>query len=63
MVRPFFGTGILGGFTTFSTYAVDTRTLVAADHPALAAAYLFGTLLAGLVAVVAGLRITERLVR
>lgn len=63
MVRPFFGTGILGGFTTFSTYAVDTRTLVAGDHPALAAAYLFGTLLAGLVAVVAGLRITERLVR
>ena len=63
LVRPFFGTGILGGFTTFSTYVVDTRTLVAADHPALAATYLLGTLVVGLLAVVAGLRITERVVR
>src|SRR3954466_6455831 len=60
LVRPFFGTGVLGGFTTFSTYAVDARTLVASDHPALAAAYVVGTLLAGLLAVVVGLRLTER---
>jgi CrcB protein len=60
LVRPFFGTGILGGFTTFSTYAVDTRALVAADRPAVAAAYLVVTLAAGLVAVVVGLRLTER---
>jgi CrcB protein len=63
LVRPFFGTGILGGFTTFSTYAVDTRELVADDHPALAAAYLVGTVLVGLVAVVAGLRLTEGVLR
>ena len=25
LVRPFFGTGVLGGFTTFSTYATDVR--------------------------------------
>ena len=25
LVRPFFGTGVLGGFTTFSTYAVDIQ--------------------------------------
>jgi CrcB protein len=62
LVRPFFGTGILGGFTTFSTYAVDIRTLVAAGRPGVAAAYLAGTLVLGLVAVVAGLRLTERLV-
>ena len=43
LVRPFFGTGLLGGFTTFSTYAVDTRALLAAGRPAVAAAYLFGT--------------------
>jgi fluoride exporter len=63
LVRPFLGTGILGGFTTFSTYAVDTRTLLAADRPVLAAAYLLGTLVVGLLAVVAGLRLTERVVR
>ena len=62
LVRPFFGTGILGGFTTFSTYVVDTRTLVATGHAAVATAYLLGTLVAGLLAVVAGLRLTERLV-
>jgi fluoride exporter len=63
LVRQFVGTGILGGFTTFSTYAVDTRTLVAAGHPGTAAAYLAGTLLVGLLAVVAGLRLTERMIR
>lgn len=63
LVRPFLGTGILGGFTTFSTYAVDTRTLLAADRPEVAAAYVVGTLVVGLLAVVAGLRVTERVVR
>jgi CrcB protein len=63
LVRPFFGTGILGGFTTFSAYVVDARALVAADRPELAAGYLAGTLVAALLAVVAGLRITERVVR
>jgi CrcB protein len=63
LLRPFVGTGILGGFTTFSTYAVDTRTLVATGHGPFAAAYLLGTLAAGLLAVVAGLRLTERVVR
>ncbi len=28
LVRPFFGTGVLGGFTTFSTYVVDAQRLV-----------------------------------
>jgi CrcB protein len=59
LVRPFVGTGILGGFTTFSTYAVDTRTLVATGHAAEAITYLLGTLVAGLLAVVLGLRLTE----
>jgi len=60
LARPFLGTGVLGGFTTFSTYAVDTRTLVASGRPALATAYVLGTLVVGLLAVVAGLRLTER---
>jgi CrcB protein len=63
LVRPFFGTGLLGGFTTFSTYAVDTRALLAAGRPVVAAAYLFGTLVLGLLAVVLALRATERALR
>jgi fluoride exporter len=61
LVRPFVGTGVLGGFTTFSTYVVDTRTLAATGHTATATTYLLATLAAGLLAVVLGLRLTERL--
>ncbi|WP_200306341.1 fluoride efflux transporter CrcB [Streptomyces adelaidensis] len=51
LVRPFFGTGVLGGFTTFSTYAVDSRRLMEEGHPGTALAYLAATLLAALAAV------------
>ncbi|MDX2938210.1 fluoride efflux transporter CrcB [Streptomyces ipomoeae] len=51
LVRPFFGTGVLGGFTTFSTYAVDIRRLMDDGHPRTALAYLAVTLLAALTAV------------
>jgi CrcB protein len=53
-LRPFLAVGVLGGFTTFSTYMLDTRDLLAAGRPALAAAYLVGTMLVGLLAVFAG---------
>ncbi|MGW3496527.1 fluoride efflux transporter CrcB [Streptomyces sp. NPDC001020] len=51
LVRPFFGTGVLGGFTTFSTYAVGVQELVGAGHPRTALAYLFATPLGALTAV------------
>ncbi|WP_406010580.1 fluoride efflux transporter CrcB [Streptomyces sp. NBC_00637] len=51
LVRPFFGTGVLGGFTTFSTYAVDIRKLFGEDRPGTALAYLATTLCAALLAV------------
>lgn len=52
--RPFLGVGVLGGFTTFSTYELDTRGLIATHHPVLALAYVGGSVLAGLVAVTVG---------
>jgi CrcB protein len=50
-VRPFLGVGVLGGYTTFSTYMLDTRMMLVGGEVPAAFAYLFGTLLAGLVAV------------
>lgn len=51
LLRPFLGTGVLGGFTTFSTYAVDIRGLVDAGRPGVGLAYLAATLCAALAAV------------
>lgn len=45
------GPGLLGGYTTLSAYADDARALFADAEPALAGAYLIGTLAACLVAV------------
>ena len=56
LARPFLGTGVLGGFTTFSTYAVDADGLIAgpAPHVALGLAYLVGTLVAAIGAAAVG---------
>ncbi|MFI9603998.1 MULTISPECIES: fluoride efflux transporter CrcB [Streptomyces] len=51
LVRPFFGTGVLGGFTTFSTYAVDIQRLVDSGHAGTGLAYLAATPCAALAAV------------
>lgn len=44
LARPFLGTGLLGGFTTFSAYAADAAFLARDGSPAAAAAYVVGTL-------------------
>ncbi|MBO0852250.1 MAG: fluoride efflux transporter CrcB [Nocardia sp.] len=54
LVRPFLGVGLLGGFTTFSTYAVDTRGLLESGAVVTAFVYLAGTLLCALLAVLTG---------
>ncbi|MDX3803229.1 fluoride efflux transporter CrcB [Streptomyces sp. AK04-3B] len=51
LVRPFFGTGVLGGFTTFSTYAVDVQRLLDAGRTGTALAYLAATPAGALAAV------------
>jgi CrcB protein len=62
-VRPFLGVGVLGGYTTFSTYAVQTHSLLRAHRPGLALAYLLGTLLAAMVGVAVGVAAARGLVR
>ncbi|MER7985123.1 CrcB family protein [Streptomyces noursei] len=47
LVRPFFGTGVLGGFTTFSAYVVDIQRLVERGRAGMALSYPALTVLAG----------------
>ena len=58
VVRPFVGVGILGGFTTFSTYAVQAVGLLD-EEPATAAAYLLVTLVGALAAVLVGITVAR----
>ena len=51
LLRPFVGTGVLGGFTTFSTYAVDIQRLATGGRALIALAYLVVTVVAALAAV------------
>ena len=60
LVRPFLGVGVLGGFTTFSSFAVETQQLLAGRHLAVAGLYLALTIAAALIAVVIGLGVTRR---
>ncbi|MEX2981472.1 CrcB family protein [Streptomyces sp. C36] len=62
LARPFLGTGVLGGFTTFSTYAVDIEELVRDGHAGTAAAYAAATLGAAMVAVWTAATATRRLI-
>jgi CrcB protein len=59
LLRPFLGVGVLGGFTTFSTYAVDTLRLLTAGRPGVAVAYVAGTLVAAMAAVFLGANATR----
>jgi fluoride exporter len=54
-VRPFMTTGILGAFTTMSTYTVETALLVKDDHAAIALLYGVGSVAAGVFLAYAGI--------
>ncbi len=59
LLRPFLGTGILGGYTTFSTAMVGTHSLADAGAWGTATGYLLGTLVAAVAAVWAGVVLTR----
>jgi CrcB protein len=55
-LRPFLAIGLIGGYTTFSTYAAGVMTLLTGGAPATAVAYALTSILAALVAVWAGMK-------
>ena len=54
LARPFLVVGVLGGWTTYSTLAVDAVLLGKGRHLALSAAYLAATLVGGIALVALG---------
>jgi fluoride exporter len=54
-VRPFFATGFIGAYTTWSTFTVEADQLYAHGHAALATTYVGTSLVGGLVAVYVGM--------
>jgi CrcB protein len=63
LTAPFLGVGVLGGFTSFSTYIVDIQKSVRAGAPQTGLAYLAATLGAAFLAVAAGLTLTRLIAR
>ncbi len=63
LVRPFLGVGVLGGYTTFSGYAVDAQRLLDAGRAGVAVATLAATPVLALAAVWLGARLTRAAVR
>ncbi|MFO1203279.1 MAG: fluoride efflux transporter CrcB [Tabrizicola sp.] len=54
-------TGLLGGFTTFSAFSLDTLRLVEAGQSLQAAAYVLGSVILSLIAVALGVALARSL--
>jgi CrcB protein len=58
-VRPFLGVGFLGGYTTFSTFAIEARNLAGHGAWTLTDAYVLNSLVGGLGAVWCGITLAR----
>jgi fluoride exporter len=62
-VRLFAGTGILGGYTTYSSLAVDTDGLIAAQSVGTSILYAVATIVVGAAASIAGIAVASAVAR
>ena len=58
-LRPFFCVGVLGAWTTMSTFAVEGDLLVKDGHAATAAAYVVATIVVGVTATWTGVAVAR----
>jgi fluoride exporter len=58
-VRAFLTTGILGGYTTFSTFSLDSALLLQKGQYMAAAGYIIGSVVLSILALFAGLWIVR----
>jgi fluoride exporter len=63
LTAPFLGVGVLGGFTTFSTYIVEIQKSITSGAPQTGLAYMAITLAAAMLAVYAGVTLTRLVTR
>jgi len=63
LARPIVGTGVIGAYTTFSTFEVDAVTLIRAGHPVTAGVYLVASVVVGLIAVWLGITTARALLQ
>lgn len=58
--RLLLGVGVLGGFTTFSAYSLETLRMVERGEWTMAGVYVAGSVIAGLAAVALGVEVARR---
>jgi fluoride exporter len=58
--RLLLGVGVLGGFTTFSAYSLETLRMIERGDIVGASTYAIGSVIAGLAAVAIGLAVARR---
>ena len=63
LLRPFLGVGVLGGYTTFSTYVVDIQRLFSGGAGRTGLLYLAVTVVAAVVAAQIGITVTRMALR
>jgi fluoride exporter len=61
--QVFLGTGVLGGFTTYSAFALEVTELISSGRPLAAVAYVAVSVVGGVLAVALGVRVCGALVR
>jgi len=63
LVRTFLGTGILGGFTTFSAFSLDAVEIFERQQPSLAIVYVVASVGLSIAALAAGLALARMSLR
>lgn len=55
----FLAVGVLGGFTTFSTFSLETMNLVKSGNSSMAIVYILASVIVGLIATFAGFVVSK----